>query len=115
AIALTTSCIPVFGFDAIRHAGARIGTDEEAIVRARLASCSCGQLRLTCTGEPVRISLCYCLECQRRTGSVFGMQARFPRAQVAAVEGRATQYVRAGDSGEPITFHFCPQPPQDAS
>jgi hypothetical protein len=75
----------------------------------RQASCSCGQLRLTCAGEPVRVSICHCLECQRRTGSVFGTQARYPRAQVTAIEGRATQHVRRGDSGEPITFHFCPQ------
>lgn len=75
----------------------------------RQAACSCGQLRLTCTGEPVRISICHCLECQRRTGSVFGTQARFPRAQVTAIEGHATRYVRRGDSGGSLTFHFCPQ------
>lgn len=75
----------------------------------RQAQCSCGQLRVTTAGEPVRISICHCLECQRRTGSVFGMQARWPRAQVT-IEGRATAYARRGDdSGEPITFHFCAQ------
>ena len=42
----------------------------------RTASCSCGQLRLACEGEPVRISICHCLECQKRTCSVFAMQAR---------------------------------------
>ena len=55
----------------------------------REAQCSCGQLRLTCEGEPVRISICHCLDCQRRTGSVFGTQARFPRGQVTRIEGRA--------------------------
>jgi hypothetical protein len=78
-------------------------------VTTRQAACSCGQLRLTCVGEPVRISICHCLECQRRTGSVFGTQARFPRAQVTAIEGRATAYARVGDSGQTITSHFCPQ------
>ncbi len=73
----------------------------------RRASCSCGQLRLTCEGEPVRISICHCLECQRRTGSVFGTQARFGRAQVTAIEGSATRYERVGDEGNTITFHFC--------
>ena len=34
------------------------------------AACSCGQLHLTIEGEPVRISMCHCLECQRRTGAV---------------------------------------------
>jgi hypothetical protein len=74
---------------------------------SRVASCSCGQLRLTCEGEPVRISICHCLECQKRTGSVFGAQARFPREAVT-IEGRATQWMRAGDSGQTCTFSFCP-------
>jgi hypothetical protein len=74
----------------------------------RRAACSCGQLRVTTAGEPVRISICHCLECQRRTGSVFGTQARFPRAQVTAIEGRAARYQRVGDAGNTLTFHFCP-------
>jgi hypothetical protein len=73
----------------------------------RVASCSCGQLRATCEGEPVRISICHCLECQKRTGSVFATQARFPRERVT-IEGRATQWTRLGDSGEGAIFNFCP-------
>ena len=73
----------------------------------RHAACSCGQLTLTTEGEPVRISMCHCLACQRRTGSAFAVQARFPRDQVS-VEGRSTQYVRTADSGNKATFHFCP-------
>ncbi|THD61531.1 GFA family protein [Phenylobacterium sp.] len=74
---------------------------------ARTASCSCGQLRLTCEGEPVRVSICHCLECQKRTGGVFGTQARFPREAVT-IEGRAATWTRAGDSGQSATFNFCP-------
>lgn len=55
----------------------------------------------------MRISICHCLECQKRTGSVFGTQARFPRASVT-MEGRTTQWTRAGDSGDTCTFSFCP-------
>jgi hypothetical protein len=73
----------------------------------RTASCSCGQLSLVATGEPVRISMCHCLACQRRTGSVFGAQARFPSDRVT-VQGEATSYVRTADSGNRITFQFCP-------
>src|SRR6201992_1892267 len=72
----------------------------------RTASCSCGQLRLTCVGEPVRISICHCLECQKRTGSVFATQARFARTDVT-VEGRATEWTRRGDSGGAATFRSC--------
>ena len=73
----------------------------------RTASCSCGQLRLTCEGEPGRISICHCLECQKRTGSVFGAQARFPRERVT-IEGCSAQWTGRGDDGPGATFHFCP-------
>lgn len=74
----------------------------------RRAECSCGQLTITTEGDPIRISICHCLACQRRTGSVFSVQARFPREKVA-VTGRSTSYVLTGDSGGRATFHFCPE------
>jgi hypothetical protein len=74
---------------------------------ARHASCSCGQLRIETSGEPVRISVCHCLACQKRTGSAFGVQARFARTDVA-IQGRSSQYARTADSGNKATFHFCP-------
>ncbi len=73
----------------------------------RRAACCCGQLRVTVTGEPTRISMCHCLECQRRTGSTFGAQARFPKENVT-IEGTEAAYTRVGDSGGRATFHFCP-------
>jgi hypothetical protein len=72
------------------------------------ASCSCGQLRLTADGDPVRISMCHCLACQRRTGSAFGMQARFPEERVE-ISGRSTEYVRRSDAGDERRFRFCPE------
>jgi hypothetical protein len=51
--------------------------------------------------------MCHCLACQLRTGSVFGVQARFPRDCVR-IEGRFQQYVRVADSGNSATFRFCP-------
>lgn len=73
----------------------------------RFASCSCGQLTAQVSGDPVRVSICHCLACQRRTGSVFGQQARFRRADVS-LAGVSTEYLRVGDEGSRITFHFCP-------
>ncbi|MBV8210156.1 MAG: GFA family protein [Burkholderiaceae bacterium] len=73
----------------------------------RTASCSCGQLKATVSADPVRVSVCHCLACQRRTGSVFAVQARFPR-NLVTIEGQSNQYVRIGDEGGKATFHFCP-------
>jgi hypothetical protein len=74
----------------------------------RIASCSCGQLQARTTGEPLRVSVCHCLACQRRTGSVFGAQARFLRANVAFT-GKSTEFVRVGDEGTSVLFRFCPE------
>lgn len=73
----------------------------------RIAACSCGQLVAHATGEPVRISVCHCLACQRRTGSVFGAQARFLGRDVV-LSGESTVFQRVGDEGGSAAFHFCP-------
>jgi hypothetical protein len=74
---------------------------------ARIASCSCGQLTATVDGDPIRVSVCHCSACQRRTGSVFGVQARFARANVR-FSGQGREFVRVGDEGGQSTFTFCP-------
>jgi hypothetical protein len=73
---------------------------------SRIASCSCGQLRIEVHGEPRGVGVCHCLACQRRTGSVFAALAGY--AAPYEVFGNATQYVRVGDHGSRFTFHFCP-------
>ena len=78
-----------------------------AAMASREAACSCGQLHLTAEGDPIRISMCHCLACQRRTGSAFAIQARFTSDRVDIV-GRYSDYVRISDEGEERTFHFCP-------
>ena len=74
----------------------------------RLATCACGQLQTRWQGDPVRVGVCHCLACQRRTGSAFGVQAVFLRAQRLAVVGDTATSVRIGDGGGQITFRFCP-------
>lgn len=76
-------------------------------MQSREATCSCGQLRVTIEGDPVRISMCHCLACQRRTGSAFSIQARWPSDRVT-IEGNAQTYVLVGDEGSSATFRFCP-------
>ncbi len=75
---------------------------------AREASCSCGRVRLRCLGEPVRISVCHCLDCQKRSGSAFAAQARFLKENVEFLAGAPSVYVRVADSGGRASFRFCP-------
>ncbi len=73
----------------------------------RTASCSCGQLSIACEGEPLRISVCHCLACQRRTGSAFGSAAFFEESDTA-IAGESQTWSRVGDSGGKAVFHRCP-------
>jgi hypothetical protein len=73
----------------------------------RRASCSCGRLTVLCSGEPDKISLCHCLDCQRRTGSTYGIAAFF-KSEDVEVRGEARTYTSDADSGAAVTFRFCP-------
>ena len=75
---------------------------------SRTASCRCGQLTATVTGEPVRVSVCHCLKCKKRSGSAFAVQARWPGERVT-VAGKAKTFVMVADSGNRGTYHFCPE------
>lgn len=81
---------------------------ESDMSASRDASCSCGQLRVECFGPPASVSVCHCLECQKRTGSPFGAQARFPITKVRRW-GRSQTYTRRGESGGQVEFQFCPE------
>jgi hypothetical protein len=83
--------------------------EEERIIggERRRASCRCGALTADCEGEPVRVSVCHCLACQKRSGSAFAAQVRFPRDRVR-VEGESRSWSRIADSGNETIYHFCP-------
>ena len=72
------------------------------------ASCRCGQLKATVSGKPVRVSVCHCLNCKKRSGSAFAVQARWPADQVR-VEGRSATHTTVADSGNTANHYFCPE------
>lgn len=75
--------------------------------RLNKASCWCGQLSAVCIGEPIRVSVCHCLSCKKRSGSAFAVQVRFPAEQVT-ISGESTSYVHIAESGNAASFHSCP-------
>ena len=77
------------------------------MTRLRRATCQCGQLVAECFGDPVRISVCHCLDCQRRSGSSFAAQARFPEDRVN-LSGIFREWIRPPDGRPEVVHHFCP-------
>ncbi len=54
------------------------------------------------------VGVCSCLQCQKRTGSAFGVSAYFPKDSVEVVSGRFKTFERPGHSGGKSNIHFCP-------
>ena len=71
----------------------------------RTAHCSCGTLRVEVSGEPDAVVACHCGECQRRTGSVFGVAAFFKKEHVRT-EGPCNTYVRDAPEGRKVRNHL---------
>ncbi len=68
------------------------------------ASCRCGGVSATATGTPTRISICHCLDCQKRAGSAFAAQVRF---RDVMVKGTTHVWRTTGDSGRWAEFQRC--------
>jgi hypothetical protein len=58
--------------------------------------CLCGAVRYRVKKDPVRASICHCRNCQRRTGSAFGIGAYFKEADVE-IRGELKTYEYRSD------------------
>jgi hypothetical protein len=82
--------------------------DEARSEKVRVAACACGTLRVTVRGEPARVNICSCHQCQRRTGSAFSYTAFFAEGAVVAIEGDHRTWRGFADSGRWQDYNFCP-------
>ena len=93
-------------------------SEQGSVIKTRKASCLCGKLSVTYKGpDPERITLCHCNACQLRTGTMFAVQGRFPRAKLK-ITGKSTKWTFPSESEKAAkypscysggaTFHFCP-------
>lgn len=70
--------------------------------------CVCGAVRFRAIGEPLRVTVCHCTWCQRRTGSAFGVEAVFEAAQVKFDGDSIGRYRHVSDeSGRWLDIEFC--------
>lgn len=70
--------------------------------------CVCGAVRYECDAEPVLVAHCHCRDCQRSSGAAMSTVFAVPRAAFHQLEGKTSSYRYTGDSGNPVTRHFCP-------
>ena len=85
------------------------GKDAQATAHpaGRRGGCLCGAVQYEITAEPVMSGLCYCLSCQKLSGSGHTFHAMVPESAFR-VTGRTASYDWKADSGSTITTSFCP-------
>src|SRR5262245_31911587 len=82
-------------------------TSEIAV--ARTASCACGSLSIVVNGEPYRVAICNCLQCQKRSGSAFGISSFFKKGDIISINGSYKVHQRKALETRTVEEHFCPE------
>lgn len=83
---------------------------EQTISNAHQGGCVCGAVRYMTQGDPLRVTVCHCTWCQRRTGTAFAVEPVFNDNQVEITGGPLTKYRHKSDtSGRWLDLEFCPR------
>lgn len=70
--------------------------------------CVCGSVRFRAVGEPLRVTICHCKWCQRRTGTAFGTEVVYQNDQVEINSDEIARYRHISDeSGRWLESAFC--------
>jgi nitronate monooxygenase len=84
---------------------------EEGMIAAdvvQTGGCICGSVRFATRSQPLRVTLCHCKWCQRRTGTAFGTEVVFESAQVEFSGEEIARYRHLSEeSGRWLDTHFC--------
>jgi hypothetical protein len=70
--------------------------------------CQCGEVRYRLEGEPIELTVCHCRECQRQSGSAFGMSLLIPAEGFELLSGSLKFFEVVCDSGRKKSCAFCP-------
>ncbi len=73
----------------------------------RNGQCLCGGVRVALAADPAMVNMCHCADCQRRSGSPFGMAVWLAEADVT-ISGETRAFVHVSDKGRELVNRFCP-------
>src|SRR5271170_4074813 len=75
---------------------------------AYTGGCACGAVRYEIAAEPMVSNDGQCRTCQHKSGTGHGSYLTFPRRTDVKLQGEATLWDVAGDTGNVKTHAFCP-------
>ena len=70
-------------------------------------SCQCGEVQYQIKGEPLVLYRCHCTECQKQSGSGFGMSMWVRNDDFKILRGSLKHFQRTADSGGKMECFFC--------
>jgi hypothetical protein len=73
-----------------------------------IGGCQCGEVRYRFEGEPLDLAACHCKDCQRQSGSAFGMSLFVPASAFRLLSGELKFFEVVCDSGRTKSCAFCP-------
>lgn len=71
--------------------------------------CQCGAVAYRVSGEAATLFACHCTECQRQSGSAFGMALWIREPVLEITSGQLKEWIRALPSGRHMSCQFCPE------
>ena len=80
--------------------------DPAGSVPVHEGGCLCGAVRYRVVGNPVAVSICHCVNCQRNSGSAFSVNVIFPK-EALTMTGRPSIFIDKGDTGAGVERVFC--------
>jgi len=69
--------------------------------------CLCGALRYRIKGNGLILNACHCTECQRTSGSAFGLSLIVLREALEVTKGTPRKFDKAYEDGRQKIFNFC--------
>ena len=71
--------------------------------------CQCGAIRYEVTGPARQIVACHCTDCQRQSGSAFGMTMVVAEEDFRITQGKEKTFAVESDAGRRKVGGFCPK------
>jgi hypothetical protein len=82
---------------------------EKEPMSTRTGGCQCGATHYEVTGEPKQVLACHCTDCQKQSGSAFGLVMVVEEDAFRLIEGEVKTFVSTSDAGREKTGAFCPK------
>jgi len=79
------------------------------MARKLTGGCQCGKIRYEITGTPDALAVCHCTDCQRQSGSAFGMTLPVKEADFRLTRGEVKTYASTSAAGRGKLGAFCPE------